>query len=147
MILDVLLSYESAIILRLVWLLAAKGRQSSTCSWRGDIRCQVFWHLEWVVVQGCLVEGERSASSLEGRSQVNITRNNASIKQREHSVIYIILCDWRRISKRVITKLFWQNPFRLVRFSLLSLSDSKFLKLKITNASLGSTVRVLIRFW
>jgi hypothetical protein len=59
----------------------------------------------------------------------------------------IILCYGRWVSKGVITKLFWQNPFRLVSLSLLSLSDSKFLELKIAYTSLCATVRVLIRLW
>ena len=59
----------------------------------------------------------------------------------------IILCYGRWVSKGVITNLFWQNPFRLVSLSLLSLSDSKFLELKIAYTSLCATVRVLIRLW
>ena len=67
-----------------------------------------------------------SASSLEGRRQINVSGNDATIQQREHTVLNVILGNRRRVRKWIVTELLWQDSLWFVGFTRLPLAYAKF---------------------
>ena len=90
------------------------------------------------------IEREWGAVTLKSRRQINISGNYTSIEQRQHSISNIILCYRRRVSERIVSKLFRQNSLRLVCLLCVSLTNSKFLELNITNATLTPAILELV---
>jgi len=94
--------------------------------------------------KGCLHKCKRSATTLESRRQVNIPGDNTTVKKREHPILDVVLRDRRRVSKRVISKLFGQYPLWSLSFSRLTLPNSKLLQLNVADAALSTTVGELV---
>ena len=89
----------------------------------------MLWLLNFLGENACLQKRVGGAASFEGRRKVNISRDNSSIKKREHAVLDVVLSDGRWVCKRVVTELFGQDPFCFVGFACLSLADAELLKL------------------
>lgn len=53
------------------------------------------------------IERKWRTVSLKSWRQVDITRDNAPIEQREHAISDVILSDRRWVRKRVISELLW----------------------------------------
>ena len=59
------------------------------------------------MVQLGSIERKWRTVSLKSWRQVDITRDNATIEQREHAISDVILSDRRWVRKRVISELLW----------------------------------------
>ena len=59
------------------------------------------------MVQLGSIERKWRTVSLKSWRQVDITRDNATIEQREHAISDVILSDGRWVRKRVISELLW----------------------------------------
>ena len=75
-------------------------------------------------INACLQEREGCTASLEGRGQVHIARNDATVEQRKHAVLNVILSDGGRIGERVVSEVLRENSFGLVSFASLPLANA-----------------------
>ena len=105
---------------------------------------KMLWLLHLLRKDAGFQERKRSTAALKGRRKVYISRNDPAIKQGKHTVLNVIFRDWRRICERVVTEVFRQYAFGLIRFASLSLANAQLFKLQITYAALCPTVRELI---
>ena len=88
-----------------------------------------------------------SNSTFKSWSQINISWNDPSIEQTEHAIFDIVLRDRWRISEWVISEIFGKNPLSREHFVGSPCANSQFLKLDITDPSLGPPVLKLIWNW
>ena len=90
------------------------------------------------------IELEWSTVSFEGRRQIDITRNDASIEQREHSISYVVLSDRWWVCEGVVSEVLRQDSLGSARLLLGSLSYAQLFKFHVADTTLTSAVFELV---
>jgi hypothetical protein len=101
--------------------------------------------IRWFHKERGLLEHEGSVSSFESRRKIHVSWNDTSIEQAKHTILDVILCNWRRVSKRIISKVLWKDSLRLCNFLLPDVTDSKSLQIRLADSSLRSSILYLVR--
>lgn len=101
--------------------------------------------LRFLGEDACLEECVGRAASLEGGRKIDISRDDATIEQREHSILDVVLSDRRWVGKRVVPELLRQDALRLVGLAGLALANAQFLELQVADAALGTAIGKLVR--
>ena len=79
-------------------------------------------------------------TSLESRCQVDVSRDDASIEETVHTVLDIVLGNWRRIGEWIVSEVLRQDALWLEDLVRPHGADSQFLQLNIADATLRAAV-------
>lgn len=83
---------------------------------------------------------EWSIASLKGRSEVDISGDNATIEKTEHTILNVVFSNWWWICEWIISEILGQNPFCKEYFIWPPCSYSQFLEFDVANSSLRSAI-------
>ena len=63
------------------------------------------WLLDRFLIQLSLLVIERGNTSLECRSQIDVSRYDTPVHKTEHTITNIVLSDWWWLSERIISEI------------------------------------------
>ena len=79
---------------------------------------------------------EGSGASFESWREVDVSWNDTSIEQTEHTIFDIIFSNWWWFSKRIIPEVLWQDTLGKKHLVWSSGPNSKLFKLYIADSTL-----------